>query len=301
MGSGGIGKRDTWHDGPTSSPTRYQDDMAVLGRKLGYRADDHGSTVQTAAWLPTNGNMIQGSGIVGTTGDVDYFAFYHGGGPMRIRVDVAPWGANLDARLELRSAHGAVLRVADPDVQLGASIDYDLPKGTYHAVVRSHGAYGDVGQYTLTGTGISTAGYSTTGPRVISSVLENPGVAPFMPAQTLLVTFDKPIDPQTFSTVDAIFVSPTGRRVAATRVESVPGEHAGRTFRVTANLPEYGTYRFEIGPAISDRFGNRMDQDGDGAPGESPQDRYSIVAVTRKMPTLSNISDHLNRLGLNRP
>ncbi len=296
MGGGADDKRTTWHNGATSASNRDQDDMAVLGRVLGYRADDHGGSVATATWLPISGNEIQSSGVIGSTGDADYFAFWHGGGRVLLKVDVTARGANLDAKLELRNHQGTLLQSFDSDLILGAAISADLPKGTYHVVVKSHGDYGDVGQYNLTGVGISSVGYSTTGPRVIFSAPENPAVAPFFRGPvTMLVTFDKPINRATLSTSDVTFVSPTGRRIAAYSIELLPGAHGGRTFRIQAHLPELGTYRIEIGPFVNDLFGNNMDQDRDGVKGELTADRYSTIAVTRRMPTLGNIAGNLAR------
>lgn len=297
MGGGASGKRDTWHNGPTSSVNRRQDDMAVLGAKLGFRADDHGSSVPTATWLPTLGNTIRGSGVIGTVGDTDYFAFWHGGGRVTLRVDVASQGANLDARLELRNSNGVLMRdpsgrsqIADAEFSLGTSIVVDLPQGMYHVVVGSHGAYGDVGQYILTGTGVSSSGYSTNGPQVIYSSPENPLLDPFVRGQvSIIVTFDKPIDGRSFSTADVTFISPSGRRFQAGRVELMPGAHGGRTFRVQAAMPENGTYRMQIGPFVRDRFGNNLDQDRDGIHGEANGDVYSTIAINRRMPNLNTL------------
>jgi hypothetical protein len=59
---------------------------------------------------------------------------------------------NLDARLELRSAAGILLVSPDADNSFGATISMTVSAGTYYLVVASHGGYGDVGQYTLSGT-----------------------------------------------------------------------------------------------------------------------------------------------------
>ncbi len=312
MGGGGSGKRDTWHYGPTTSATRYQDDLAELGRRLGFRADDHGASVATATWLATLDREIQASGIIGGARDADWFAFYHGGGEITLQVDEATVGANLDALLELRNAAGHVLR---PDAAgrirgsgmelqsqkhgLGMSISGELPRGTYHAVVRSQGAYGDLGQYTLTGNGISTAGYSSTGPQVIWSAPANSRVSPFTRGPvSMLVTFDKPINTRTFSSADVTFISPRGFRTQASRVQLEPGQHGDRTFRITASLWDYGSYRMEIGPYVADKYGNNMDQDHDGRRGESQHDRYSTT-VTRLAPNWYNISNYLANTGYN--
>ena len=57
----------------------------------------------------------------------------------------------LDLKLELRDSSGTIITSADKS-SLGESISANLTAGTYYVDVASHGSYGDVGQYTLSGT-----------------------------------------------------------------------------------------------------------------------------------------------------
>ncbi len=95
--------------------------------------------------------------------DADYFSFYTTGGTVNLNVNVAALGANLDARLELYQMRsilhptGGIIQIpvmiasAAPSNSLGASLSVYVGAGTYYVAVKSHGTYGDLGQYTLTG------------------------------------------------------------------------------------------------------------------------------------------------------
>ena len=65
--------------------------MSVIGRAangFGYRADDHGNSVNTATALVVSNNQFSRSGIIGTTSDVDYFSFNSGAGNISLSVNV---------------------------------------------------------------------------------------------------------------------------------------------------------------------------------------------------------------------
>jgi hypothetical protein len=156
MGVGYYSQRTTWHNGATDDgPTAYQDDMAILANGsngFGYRTDDFGSSLALASGLLANGGVVSMAGLIGTNTDQDWFTFSTDGGAFNLTVNVATLGANLDGVLELRDASGTVIVTANPTTTLSATISTTLASGTYYVVVRSTGGYGNVGQYTLTGT-----------------------------------------------------------------------------------------------------------------------------------------------------
>src|SRR5262249_48716566 len=137
---------------------------------FGYRQDDHADSPTFATALALSPRtpldillgraFVSGSGVIERTTDVDQFTFTTAGGTATLAVNVASVGANLDAVLELRNAAGALIARADPATSLGASITANLAPGQYFLAVRSHGEYGDVGQYTVTGT-IAAAGVAS--------------------------------------------------------------------------------------------------------------------------------------------
>ena len=156
MGVGYYSTRTTWHNGTSDDgPNAFQDDMAILANStngFGYRADDFGSSTATASPLSISGTTVNVTGVVERNGDIDVFSFSTSGGAVNFALNVAQFGANLDSVLELLSATGQILVTANPATSLGASIATTLGGGAYFLAVRSSGGYGNVGQYTLTGT-----------------------------------------------------------------------------------------------------------------------------------------------------
>ena len=154
MGNSYSAPRSLWWYGTSTSSTTFQDDMAVISRSqngFGYRADDHGNTSATATALTVAGNQLSGSGIIGTTSDLDYFSFSTGGGQLSLSVDVAAYN-NLDVSIQLRDSSGAIIASAAPTNSFGATINAAVAAGSYRLVVASGGGYGNVGQYTVSGT-----------------------------------------------------------------------------------------------------------------------------------------------------
>lgn len=156
MGVGYASARTTWYNGPTDAgPTAFQDDMAILASAvngLGYRPDDYGNTLATAAALPITSGQFQLSGLIHQTSDLDLFSFTTSGGLASFQLSVAPYGPNLDAVLQLWDASGQVLASSQPASAFGASLSLTLDRGTYYLVAGSAGGYGNVGQYTLSGS-----------------------------------------------------------------------------------------------------------------------------------------------------
>lgn len=155
MGNSYSAGRSLWWKGATHSSTRIQDDMTLLARlanRFGYRPDDHGNSIGSAKSLTVAGKQASGTGVIMTTADLDYFSFTTLAGQVNLSVSVPANINNLDARMELRNAAGTLLVSADPSTSFGATIATTVSAGTYYLVVASHGGYGDVGQYTISGT-----------------------------------------------------------------------------------------------------------------------------------------------------
>jgi hypothetical protein len=97
-----------------------------------------------------------------------------------------------------------------------------------------------------------------------------PGIASFT------LTFNKPVDPRTFTTSQIrIFQGPGGPIVPLSIVDADPVNH--QVFVVNF-LPQQadGIYTVSIGPNITDFVGNPMDQNGNGINGEDPGDRFTF-------------------------
>jgi hypothetical protein len=158
-----------------SSP---EDDIAIVGGTyLGFRADDHGNTDATATAL--GGWMLSGTGIIGSTADVDVVKITAGLGPMSITV--APWhspgdtaGGNLDVLLQLVNSSGTVIATANDTSTTAATIAMPLTPGDYYLHVSGTGVgtplnnppsgytgYGSLGQWFLDGTVVSPVPLAT--------------------------------------------------------------------------------------------------------------------------------------------
>ena len=158
MGNCFAAERGVWWSGPSTAAADNQDDLSVLSGVLGYRPDDHGNDAEHATALTVEGNVVRGSGLIATTTDVDYFSFDTDAGQISLTAAPLESGGNLDVRLELRDALGNLLVAADPPDSLSATITIAVVGGSYRLVVASHGAYGDVGQYSIHGTIVRAAG-----------------------------------------------------------------------------------------------------------------------------------------------
>jgi hypothetical protein len=166
MGNSYSSTRGTWHYGYNGDRV-MQDDMSVISRAangFGYRTDDHGNSAAAATAFVMAGNQVSASGIIHRTSDVDYFSFTTGGGQVSFTVSVPASINNLDARLELRDSSGAVIASAAPSGSFGATITTTVAAGSYRLVVASQGNYGDVGQYTVSGTIVPAAVSSVAAP-----------------------------------------------------------------------------------------------------------------------------------------
>jgi hypothetical protein len=154
MGNSYTARRGLWWLGtPSNSATTLQDDMSVISGStngFGYRADDFGNSLAAASTLTLNGTTLSGAGVVEKTSDSDVFSFTAGAGALTLSVTPTTAGGMLDARINLTDDSGTVL--ASSDNGLAESLSTTVAQGTYYLTVSSHGGYGDVGEYTISGT-----------------------------------------------------------------------------------------------------------------------------------------------------
>lgn len=181
MGAGYSAALTQWSRGSYASASNTQDDLAVITSSgLSSRADEAGGTVASAAGLP------EGPAYVATTDDVDVFALGTCTGTVAVAGLNAPTSPDLDLRLRLLDADGAVLATADPTSAVG-SPRRDVTTGTDATVTASgvsgptfvevdgvgngpwttqYDDYGSLGAYTLARSGscVEDAGRDTTEP-----------------------------------------------------------------------------------------------------------------------------------------
>jgi hypothetical protein len=120
-----------------------------------------------------------------------------------------------------------------------------------------------------------TASFSFFGPRVTASTPSTGSTVAPGAVDHVRVTFNEPMDPAAFTIDGATIISPEGQYFP--RINAVqPVSGTGNTqFDVMFDpLTESGRYQVIIGPYIADPFGNLMDQNGNGIPGEYPDDQF---------------------------
>lgn len=158
MGVAYYQERGLWWNGLSSQcSTCYQDDISILSGRtnnFGLRADEAGQTPDTAdAFSSVFGTSFGAIGVITTLQDKDYYQFTTvQDGMVNFTVSVAPYNAMLDAALDIVDEAGNVI-VTAATASLGETLNYFLPAGNYYLVVRSQGInYGDLGQYSISGT-----------------------------------------------------------------------------------------------------------------------------------------------------
>ncbi|WP_328331371.1 zinc-dependent metalloprotease [Kribbella sp. NBC_00382] len=166
MGVGYSKAISQWSKGEYSSANNKEDDFAVVGQNgLALRADDHGNGTSDATAL-TVGTAV--SGIYANDSDVDTFRVDLSAGTFTFAANSAAVGGDLDIKLQLLNASGAVVATADPasgqtnsgtPTGLSASISRQVSAGRYYLRVENTG-YGNP----------LNTGYSTYGSRGAYSV-----------------------------------------------------------------------------------------------------------------------------------
>ena len=86
------------------------------------------------------------------------------------------------------------------------------------------------------------------------------------------IRFNREIDPATFTVDDVALVGPGAVSIP---IAADPVDVGDKTWRIAVDLSSNGTYTLAVGPDVSDPDGADMDQDGDGTPGEDPDDIYT--------------------------
>ncbi|WP_442889508.1 MBG domain-containing protein [Congregicoccus parvus] len=153
-----------WSRGEYSGANNQQDDVALIAseeNRVSFVGDEAGDTFASAAALHAPLGRIGRAGVIAHAGDVDLYVFNCVAGTIEVHALPAPFAPNLDIRLDLLDASGAVLATADPDRAMDARITSAVAAGTYYLRVDGVGRgavqgdgysdYSSIGAYTLEG------------------------------------------------------------------------------------------------------------------------------------------------------
>ena len=103
------------------------------------------------------------------------------------------------------------------------------------------------------------------------------------------LTFSEAIDPSSFTPSDILLKGPSGN-VAVSAVTPLSGS-GNQQFTVTFTaLAQSGTYTLQAGPGIMDLAGNQLDQNGNGANGET-SDIFVVSWTLQAQSVYSNSTD----------
>ncbi|MHC4717410.1 MAG: BACON domain-containing protein, partial [Planctomycetota bacterium] len=121
----------------------------------------------------------------------------------------------------------------------------------------------------IAGMAVADGGADVQGPRVVTS---SPAGDMTGPVDRVRFAFNESIDAGTFTLADVVSITGPSGAITPTSVAMVDDHEYEVVF---PSQSDAGAYAVVIGPAIEDEVGNAMDQDGDGANGEDPEDRYT--------------------------
>jgi hypothetical protein len=165
MGAGYYEPIVQWSKGEYANPSNTQDDLAIIANStngVGYRADDFGGTLATAAALSiSSSGSVSNAGVIERTADVDMFAFTTTGGAVSLNINPAALHPDLDILATLYNSSGGVVSSSNLS-GLNATISGSLAAGKYYLAVTGTGAgnvlttgytnYASLGYYTITGS-----------------------------------------------------------------------------------------------------------------------------------------------------
>lgn len=160
MGVGYYRNLTQWSKGEYPNASNTEDDFVTAAANgLSARTDDHANTPTGALALPSGAFTV--GGVIERTGDTDVVSFTCAEGAVSLAAATASLGSNLDVLLELRDEAGVLIAASNPLEQLAASLNANVPAGTYSVSVRGSGKgdlttgysqYGSGGAWKLTGT-----------------------------------------------------------------------------------------------------------------------------------------------------
>jgi subtilisin family serine protease len=129
-----------------------------------------------------------------------------------------------------------------------------------------------------------------------------------LPVDHVRLTFNESVNPASFTLSQVDSLSGPHGAITVTGVSAVPLSNNFQFDVAFAPQSAAGTYTLVVGPHIRDIYGNEMDQNGNGIPGEDPGDRFTttfslagptVISASPSGPVLPPV-DHV-RLTFNEP
>ncbi|HSF94387.1 MAG TPA: M12 family metallo-peptidase [Thermohalobaculum sp.] len=257
----------TWSRAEYPNANNNQDDYAVISNYLPIRTDDHEDVNLGAATplLVTGGvNVVSNArvtdpswaslankGIIEDPNDYDLFSMSVGVGTIQLSIDPAKLetyegnqGANLDVQARLLDAFGTELQLSNPDLQVGADINYVVTvPGDYYLEITGVGRAGTGGSDHGHSDYVSTGQYYINGTVPPDIVTTYPPVAPNDLTATLVG--DNNIELSWTDPVAAPEADEAGYRVYSSVDGLLANLPSGSEFYADNNL-ESGTYSYYV-------------------------------------------------------
>ena len=112
------------------------------------------------------------------------------------------------------------------------------------------------------------------------------------PLSQIVLTFDEPVDPASFTGQDVSAADPQGHAVEPVTVSPVPGSGDTQFALTFPGQDVRGTYHFSVKSSVADAAGNLMNADGDYINGEE-DDGYDATLVFAPAPKLAEATTNL--------
>ena len=285
MGVGYYQKNSLWHNGTTSSATTFQDDVAIISRKLAVIPDEAGSTLSSNS--PMVKSLVAGGlqnfkhqGLISYQGDIDVIKLDIGQGDLSLKVAGAVAAPNTDLRVVLRSPSNQILADVNPAGSVDAIINLPaLPEGVYSLQVIPTGYtdangnvmysdYGIQGRYYISGSAVPGAGGDTGG--------GNPNTAPVVNAgadQTLSYTVSS-ANLSGQASDDGVIASIKWSQVSGPSAAVIASSTSLQT-SVSGLIS--GVYTFRL--SVVDDYGALSSDDVKVSVGSAPQPQAPIVSA----------------------
>jgi len=176
MGAGYYQPVTTWAKGEYQGANNTEAELVKIttqNNNVAYRPDDTGATLATSRYLEIYPDFAAfGEGVIERTGDTDAFQFTTSGGQVALAArPVGSW-ADLAVSVTLADATDTIINSNNPQSVLSATINTNLPAGTYtfrvsgigrnNTLTNGFSSYASLGYYSIVGSAFKSFATSST-------------------------------------------------------------------------------------------------------------------------------------------